>query len=148
MIKQQSRFVFFALILVACSPCKDNCVNGVCIKKYCDCDVWYAGDQCDRSQLLVYEGNYSGTFNHGAIVQSISFTLVNKANEPSYLYASGIDLRLEFTTSSRFIVPDQEFKNRTWIGEGEMLIDLISIRLTSVDSLDEQSGLIEAYRED
>jgi len=148
MIKAWHLYFFLGLCLSACNRCKDGCLNGVCVDNYCDCDVWYAGDQCDRSELSVYEGNYSGTFSLNASSETVSFSLVSNSEEPSKLTAEGLNLMFHFTSLTRFDVPDQSWKNQMWQGEGEMLLDLVSIRLVSTDSTGVREGLLEAYREE
>ena len=148
MIKQLHLFAFICLILSACNQCKDKCVNGVCIEKYCDCDVWYEGDKCDRSELSIYEGEYKGVFSFGTETEAVSFNLTSSSETPSILYSAANDLKFEFTTITRFNFPAQNWMGEIWMGEGEMLLDLMSIRLQYTDSAGIQHGLIEAYRAD
>ncbi len=148
MIKPLHLYLFVVLLLCGCNQCKDGCLNGACIDQYCDCDVWYTGDRCDRSELSIYEGAYVGTFIFGSSAETLSFSLVGAADNPSQLIANELDLKFQFTSSTRFDVPAQTWKNIEWIGEGEMLLGLISIRLNYTDSSGVKEGLIEAYRED
>ena len=136
------------LFLSACNQCKDGCANGVCIDNYCDCDIWYAGDRCDRSELSIYQGKYNGTFKLGASAEEVSFSLVSNAEQPSQLLCTELGFTLEFTSVTRFNVPAHSWKNIEWTGEGEMLLDLISMRLNYTDSNGLKEGLIEAYREE
>ena len=137
----------FAIQWSACNRCRDGCVNGTCVKKSCTCDLWYEGDRCDRSSLSSYVGYYRGTAtNHTGTVR-IGFHLVI-GETPDQMRADSLGLILDFDDESRFAIPEQSYDGIGYAGEGEVLVELISIRLDPVLTSPFGSTLIEVRRSD
>lgn len=133
--------------LISCNRCRDNCIHGTCIKRLCDCDIFYEGDRCDRSILTAWEGAYAGTyteFNEG--VQPIAFRLTVDNADPTAMLSDTIGLNLIFETKTRFYIPRQLWRGVQVSGEGEMLVNAVSMRIDNADT-SEEIGLIEAARE-
>ncbi|MDP4663896.1 MAG: hypothetical protein NWQ55_09880 [Salibacteraceae bacterium] len=125
---------FVALAFNACNRCATGCENGTCIKKLCECDVWYSGDACNKSQLLKYEGNYAGKQKCGAQEQSISFQLTVDKSSPDRLQTN-LGYLFQFNSQTRFEVIIATNTGESLIGEGEMLVDLISFKTENLDSV-------------
>ena len=135
----------FMLLWSSCNPCRDGCVNGVCLKRTCQCDLWYEGDRCDRSTLSQYEGYYRGTLVNDTGAAPIGFHLT-VGSAPHLLWADSLGLELEFVDQARFDVVEQGFAGEQYSGEGEMLIGMVSIRLDPVGTSVTGSALIEAQK--
>ncbi|MEQ9186661.1 MAG: hypothetical protein RLP15_02940 [Cryomorphaceae bacterium] len=140
-------FVGFVFILLwsSCNQCRDGCVNGVCIKRTCQCDLWYEGDRCDRSALSQHVGYYRGTLVNDTGSAPIGFHLV-VGSAPHLMLADSLGLELQFADQARFDVAEQGLAGEEYSGEGEMLIDLISIRLDPVETSPTGSTFIEAHK--
>ncbi|NQV51636.1 MAG: hypothetical protein HQ500_00550 [Flavobacteriales bacterium] len=137
----------FALQWSACSRCRDGCMNGTCIKKACACDLWYEGDRCDRSSLTSYVGYYRGTATNDRGTVRIGFHLFI-GESPDQMLADSLGLFFDFDNQSRFAIPEQTYAGAGYAGEGEMLVELISIRLDPVSDAPQGSTLIQASKSD
>ena len=133
-------------LLSACNRCRPRCQNGSCVKKSCSCDVWYSGDACDKSVLNVYQGYYVGTVTTDSNQQRVGFNL-SVGVEPDVMVADSLQIQLNFTDEARFEVLSQETNFGSRSGEGEMLIDIVSIRLDGVSGLTEDELTIEARKQ-
>lgn len=130
-----SAILFFAaLALSACNRCAAGCENGTCIKKVCECDVWYSGDACNKSELLKYEGNYAGKQECGTQEQAISLQLTVDSSSPDRLQTN-VGYVFQFNSQTRFEVIIATNAGESLIGEGEMLVDLISFKTENLDSV-------------
>lgn len=140
-------YIALSLLFIAtsCNRCKEGCVNGQCIQRTCDCDQWYAGDRCDRSQLTVFAGYYRGQTTTDSSRFSVGFNVV-PTDTVNMLYADSLSLRLVFEDETRFQVPEQEVFGKVMQGEGQVLVDLFSIRLEPVNGDPMDQTLIEATR--
>lgn len=125
---------FVALSNSACNRCAAGCENGTCVKRVCECDVWYSGDVCNKSILVTYEGSYSGYQTCGAQKQEISLKLSTDKSEPNRLLSS-VGYVFQFNTQTRFDVIIATNTGESIIGEGEMLVDLISFKTENTDSV-------------
>lgn len=113
------------------------------MKKTCSCDVWYGGDRCDESVLSIYEGYYVGTVRSDSNERGVGFNL-SVGTSPEVMLVDSLEIQLIFTDEARFEVPSQETEFDEREGEGEMLIDLISIRLEGASGSSKDQLTIEA----
>lgn len=113
------------LVLSACD-CRDRCDNGFCKKRECVCDQWWEGDACDYSLFEMYEGFYQGSDScdePGTLLEfnfKVESTIPNRVNVGNRFY-------VEFTDRTRFTIPEQKWNGRSIQGEGEMLVNVISM---------------------
>ncbi|MEX2595699.1 MAG: hypothetical protein WEC59_02130 [Salibacteraceae bacterium] len=133
------------LLFAACNRCIENCENGICQKKNCVCDTWYEGNTCDRSSLEVFEKEYTGYLElNSDVVDTVSFHLKTSGNDPSKMMAEGLNLQLQFLDASRFEIEPQIWRGHQVEGEGQMLINIVSMRFSYVDSSGLNEVLLEA----
>lgn len=125
---------FVVLAISACNRCPAGCENGTCIKKVCECDVWYFGDACNKSELVKYEGSYTGKQTCGTQEQEISLQLNVDASAPNRLL-SNVGYLFQFNSQTRFEVIIATNAGESLIGEGEMLVDFISFKTENIDSV-------------
>jgi hypothetical protein len=145
------RPLFFLLLFQlwmfqACDRCRDGCVNGYCQSKVCHCDTWYEGDRCDRSTLTKHLGAYRGVRSEEGFSTEVEFSLVPVSEVPNVLILDELGLELEFVDQARFLVHEWEEEGVMYTGEGEMLIESISLRLDRVEEPGSSSIRILAQR--
>lgn len=143
------RNVLWMLLVVlfwACDRCMEPCVHGTCKKKTCQCDSWWEGDGCDRSQLKRFEGQYLGNAPCDDPGGTKEFSLTVDPEVPDRMWLAGDELYLDFTTSVRFDVPLQVWRGQTVEGEGQMLINKVSFHYS--DTGTDTTCLIEADLQD
>lgn len=119
-------------------------MHGHCQKKLCQCDIWWAGDDCNKSQFLNFEGKYAGVddcqTDSVQIVITIDKTLPNRA------WLDNFELFIEFTDQVRFEIPDQDYRGTQVNGEGQMLINAISFKYAVVNSGNSAACHVLAHR--
>lgn len=133
------------LIISGCNRCPYGCENGVCQKSMCQCDLFYEGDACERSILNKLNGQYtvnSNCYSDSELVEvRVSDTVPNEcfmANE----------MRWVFVDSHRFEIPLQQYRNQSIHGEGQVLVNLISLSINKVDSAGNDPCLMELRAEE
>ena len=135
-----------ALTTGACNRCHDGCIHGICKRSSCSCDQWYEGDACDRSVLSQYAYAYEGVlYFHDSTSAPLSFELT-LSNSPDQLLMSNPSLELSFTSLTRFDVLPQLLHGEWYEGEGEMLLNLLSLRVHRINDDEAKDLRIEAHR--
>lgn len=138
--------LFFTLVLFlglsACN-CRDLCKNGLCQKRECVCEEWWEGDACDYSLFEMYEGYYQGNDSCDDPEALLEFNFVVENAIPNRMNV-GNNFYVEFTDRTRFIIPEQKWNGRSIQGEGEMLVDVISMNYQWSDTSQVYTCLITA----
>ena len=140
--------ILILLMTSSCRRCIEGCEYGVCIKGICECDVWYAGDACDRSSQFDLQGKFSGEVLTDTIADPIEFYLLLKGDDPSVFISQDLGFHLQFVNNTRFEIVDDIGGFWTYEGDGEFIIDgvTMNIRMTAQDTF--QSQTIYARRLD
>lgn len=139
--------LLFLLGFSSCNRCRDGCENGVCQKRECLCDLWWQGDACDYSLFRMYEGEYTGNDSCDDPMESVAFSLTVDEAIPNRMWINDAEFYIEFTDRTRFILPEQSKGGRLVSGEGEMLVEAISLSYIPSDSVSTLHCLIEATLE-
>jgi hypothetical protein len=136
-------YIVFLLLLTGCGRCRYGCENGLCNRGTCDCFEWYEGDACERSILKAYEGDHGGELIRAdTIIDTLSFQLQWAQNPPEEMLLEGEELTIRFTDRWKFDLPDQPWKNYQVSGEGEMLLDRLSMRMElRTDSMQSEASV-------
>jgi hypothetical protein len=130
-------FVFLAVLICACNPCRYGCDEGICVRGSCDCFEWYEGDACERLITAMHVGEYSGELvdaNADTILRVLNFRLVTTANAPNAMLMQEEGLTITFDDTYRFHIAEQAWLGYTVTGEGEILLDGMGIRLELVNN--------------
>lgn len=120
--------------------CPYGCTNGVCQKRICKCDLYWEGDACQRRVLSKYVGDYSGT--NTCESDQIEFSLKNGKSVDELIWNQ--DITLTYSDSDRFDILQQNYKGVQISGQGSMLLEKISFRISSIDSNDTLECFVSA----
>lgn len=96
------------------------------MKRICQCDLWWAGNDCNKSQLTTFDGVYIGS--NDCEGGEISIKLAADNTQPNRMWLNDDEMYIEFTDEARFIIPEQVYQGQTVMGEGQMIIDALSLR--------------------
>ena len=142
-----NRLGFLALLLFSfsCQRCPYGCINGVCLKQQCDCEIFWEGDACERSVLSVYQGDYLVNEDCRSNLTEEIVSIQPIPTEPGKMEMSN-GFVIEFEDIVRFRLDLQSFDGGMVEGQGQMLLNLISINYIYLDSLGSASCLFEAQK--
>jgi hypothetical protein len=136
--------LFFALS--GCIKCRENCIQGQCVKKLCECNLWYTGDRCDRSVLSTWEGTYEGATECAFFSNPAKMSLTADGQIPQRLWVNSDAFYLEFKSNNSFLIPEQNIQGSLYIGEGQMLTNGISFYLSPSGDTTHTACLTQAHR--
>lgn len=132
------------VLMLGCT-CRYDCMNGICVKRVCSCDVWYEGNSCERLVLSRYEAKYTGDLVTASFDTTIQAQFTALADPPGT--ATFGELLLEFTDVQHFRVSEQRLGSITVRGEGQMQYEAISMNLNvSIADDHEEEGVLTANR--
>ncbi|GAB5538520.1 MAG: hypothetical protein Salg2KO_06230 [Salibacteraceae bacterium] len=137
----------FTLVLISgCRDCRFGCENGRCIRGVCQCNENWEGDACERFVISKHVGSYARLDT--CISKQMDTVTLNPGDRSMNQLIWDGSLRLNFFTETEFDVPEQVYLNDTVEGDGQMLVDGISIRYESINSGKTESCLSEAIKID
>jgi len=139
--------IILTWITTACNNCRYGCDQGICSKSECNCFEWYEGDACERSVLQQYEGSYAGEVTElDTLFASVDFSLFVSTESPELMVLKEESLRIRYTDISRFEINNQLWRGGEVTGDGEMLLNGISMRMTFRDSTRSRTMQLSALK--